>query len=367
MVDLAPPDPGELEVSLFGPGYGEGIALHLGGGRWMIVDSCVDANTNRAAPLAYLEAIGVDPAKDVSAVLATHWHDDHVRGLGEVLDACETATFFCSVALRSDEFLELTQAKVLGAERTTSGVREFSRMLGTVRERKAAGISTAGPAFLLENTVVDRGEYCDVTALSPSSAAVERAMAAVSAMLPERRRPHLRVAAPSKNEGSVALWMSGQAGCALLAADLEREVSDDRGWGAVLALSPAATGRAGLANVAHHGSESSHDQRAWDELLEGEPQAFLTPWSRGARTLPTETDRDRLKGLAPDAVQVGRHGGKPKDRYDPPVERVLKEVSETRRVALGRIGHARARCSPDDDGHWRMERVAEAFSLADAG
>jgi hypothetical protein len=364
-VDLAPPDRDELEISLFGPGYGESLVLHLGDGRWMIVDSCLDPKSGRAAALDYLEAVGVDLARNVPMVLATHWHDDHVRGLGEVVEACEGTRFLCSSALHCGEFLELTQSNVLGAERTTSGVREFARILEVLRERKGAGRTNAGPAFVLENTIVDRSSHCEVMALSPSSAAIERAMSAIASMLPEQRRPHLRVGAPSKNEGSIALWMSGPVGRALLAADVEREAADDRGWGAVLALSPAAAGRAGIAKVSHHGSESGHDQRIWDELLEAEPQAFLTPWSRGSRSLPTAEDRGRITALAPDAVQVGRAVGKPK-RYDAAVERVLKEVTESRRMAIGRMGHARARCKPSDGGSWRIELVTESCLLSEA-
>lgn len=364
-MDQAPPDPDELEISVFGPGYGESLVLHLGDGRWMVVDSCLDPESGRAATLDYLERIGVDPARDVAMVLATHWHDDHVRGLGEVAEVCRGARFLCSSALHSDEFLALTQSNVLGAERTTSGVREFARILEVLKERKGAGHTNAGPAFVLENTIVDRSSHCEVTALSPSSAAIERAMSAIASMLPEQRRPHLRIGAPSKNEGSVALWVSGRAGRALLAADVEREAADDRGWGAVLALSPATSGRAGILKVPHHGSESGHDQRIWDELLEADPQAFLTPWSRGSRSLPTTEDRDRIAALAPDAVQVGRATGKPK-RYDTAVERVLKEVSKSRRTAIGRMGHARARRKPSDEGSWRVDLLTHSCLLSEA-
>jgi hypothetical protein len=44
MSDLAasrqtPPRPDELELSLFGSGIGESLAVHLGNGEWAIVDS----------------------------------------------------------------------------------------------------------------------------------------------------------------------------------------------------------------------------------------------------------------------------------------------------------------------------------------
>ena len=41
----APPRTDELEVSLFGPGVGECVIVHLGAGEWMVVDSCLDPAT----------------------------------------------------------------------------------------------------------------------------------------------------------------------------------------------------------------------------------------------------------------------------------------------------------------------------------
>jgi hypothetical protein len=365
LIDLDAPKPDELEISLFGPGYGESVALHLGGGRWMIVDSCVDAESGRAAVLTYLEQIGVNCATQVALVLATHWHDDHVRGLSEVVQTCEKSRFLCSAALQNGEFLALTQSAVLGAERTTSGVREFARVLEILRERKRAGHLQSGPLFASENMIVEEADLCDVRALSPSSAAIERAMAGIAGMLPEQRRPHLRVAAPSPNEGSVALWVKGASGAALLAADVECQATDDRGWGAIFALSPARSGKAGLVKVPHHGSENAHDDRMWRDLLADNPSAMLTPWSRGARILPSDSDRGRIIRLAPAAVLVGHRGPRPK-RYEPAVERTLKEVTQSRHIALGRVGHARARCGPSDGGSWRVVPIAESVLLSDA-
>lgn len=362
--DAGPPRADELEVSLFGPGYGESLAVHLGESQWMIVDSCVDAS-GRPPSLAYLESLGVDCAADVAAVVATHWHDDHVRGLADVLEACERARFLCPVALSSKEFLKLTQANPAGADRTTSGVRELGRALDIARARKKRGRPQAGPVLVAENQVIYEGGQCDVRALSPSSAATETALRAIAELLPAELRPHLRVVPPKQNECSVALWLRGDAGSALLAADVERQTTDDRGWGAVVALAPARSGRASLVKVPHHGSETAHDARMWDELLSLEPSAMLTPWSLGGRSLPSRSDRERIAVLAPDARLVGNVGVKPK-RYDGAVERTLKEAALSRETALGRMGHTRARCDPARPGEWRVEAVANSTLLSQA-
>lgn len=97
------PESHQFEVSLFGPGVGESVVVHLGSNNWIIVDSCKTAH-HQAAALEYLDGLGVDLSNDVKAVVATHWHNDHVRGLDETFTRCSSAKFICSSALLTDEF-----------------------------------------------------------------------------------------------------------------------------------------------------------------------------------------------------------------------------------------------------------------------
>lgn len=75
MSDLAasrqtPPRPDELELSLFGSGIGESLAIHLGNGEWAIVDSCL-GDRRRAVALSYLESLAIDIATQVKLVVIT--------------------------------------------------------------------------------------------------------------------------------------------------------------------------------------------------------------------------------------------------------------------------------------------------------
>ena len=44
-----PPASDEVELSLFGPGYGEAIAVHVGDGKWILIDSCKEKGTKDPA------------------------------------------------------------------------------------------------------------------------------------------------------------------------------------------------------------------------------------------------------------------------------------------------------------------------------
>ena len=135
---FAPPNDYEIELSLFGYGYGESILIHIGDKRWVIIDSCINPLTNRSLPLEYLENIGVNPRKNVKQIILTHWHDDHCRGISEIVEICEEADFYCSAALQCEEFFNVLSAystnKSLEYE---NGVREINKVFNVLQNRKA--------------------------------------------------------------------------------------------------------------------------------------------------------------------------------------------------------------------------------------
>jgi glyoxylase-like metal-dependent hydrolase (beta-lactamase superfamily II) len=83
--------------------------------------------------LEYFQSIGVG-LSEVRWLLASHWHDDHVAGLGHLTTRCESAKVYMSEALRAEEFVAL--AKVEVDERPgglSSGVAEMSDVLSALR------------------------------------------------------------------------------------------------------------------------------------------------------------------------------------------------------------------------------------------
>ena len=93
---FTPPAIDEIEVTLLGgvTGFGECILVHIGNGDWICVDCCININTGNCIPLEYLNEIGVNVSNHLLYIICTHWHDDHIKGLSQLISACSSNTKF---------------------------------------------------------------------------------------------------------------------------------------------------------------------------------------------------------------------------------------------------------------------------------
>lgn len=303
-MDLTPPAHDEIEVSLFGPGYGECVLAHLGAGEWLVVDSCVDQRSQRQPALAYLDAIGVDPGTAVVAVVASHWHTDHVRGISEVVADCVSAEFWVSEALSSSELLLMTRR--FGKDRASkhNPFREFYAVAERLHVRREAGetappVAVAGARTLLwRRPVGDRDPGCEVLALSPSPTSVQRAWEVLADMLPAASdEVPYDLDEPTPNEAAVALLVQVGDARVLLGSDLENSADSERGWSAVLGDPTRPPGSAASFKVPHHGSANAHHDGVWSDMLSPRAWAVLTPFRRGRTPLPRPADLQRLQSL----------------------------------------------------------------------
>ena len=124
-----PPDSDQFELTLFGPGYGECAVVHVGANRWIVVDSCLDTTTRKPAVLEYFNAIGISAQEAVRLIVISHWHDDHVRGLSDIVSSCPNALVCCSLALTKNEFLAyILNYENIMTQTTSSGVSEIKKL-----------------------------------------------------------------------------------------------------------------------------------------------------------------------------------------------------------------------------------------------
>ena len=347
-----PPGPEQFEVTLLGPGYGESIVLHVGEGSWIIVDSCIDASGS-ARPLQYLESIGVDPTGAVRLVVATHWHDDHIRGMAAVVKACPRADFCCATALCDREFLTVVDAlhrRPLTRDRT--GVREMHDVLSHLH---AAG---TGPTFASANRRIYAANECEVWSLSPSDSSFETFLASVGEMLPAQGATTTRVPDLRPNDIAVALWIRVGDAAALLGSDLER-----KGWFEILRSTARPTDKATVFKVSHHGSQDADVPDVWTTMLSPQPHAVLTPWRLGGHSLPRDTDAKRIVSRTPNAYITTRSPTRAGKRRDRAVTRTLRESGVVFRRAALSTGTVRLRAVVGSLASWSVETFGEACRL----
>jgi len=333
-------------MTVFGPGVGECIVLHLGGGDWIVIDSCRSPVGDEPAALAYLRSIGVDPRESVRRIVATHWHDDHIQGLAALVRECSNAQLVMSNALSAEHFFQMllevdAQNRLV---KHNSSASEFAEILDLL-ESRARGRYLVGPSMYADDGKrIFRGGYggiAEMWALSPSAATVTNARAnPVGRLLTGGECKRFKSLSP--NDLSVAILVRAGSYDLLLGADLENTASPEFGWKAVLRSAARPATQAGAFKVAHHGSANADHDEIWSQMLVKEPIAVVTPFAKLAEPLPRRTDVRRIKGRTsglycttwPPSKKPPRRRG---------VDGIVRGATKRRRAVNPRSGHIRLR------------------------
>lgn len=351
-----------IEISLIGPGYGESIVIHVGDGEWIIVDSCIDSSSRSrdgSSAVAYLTELGVDLSVQVSHVIATHWHDDHIGGLSEVVSRCESANFCCAMALRRQEFLGFAavyaQADIA---LSASSTREIVKTLDILKERKRH------PKFLLTDTLVQKTHNdIEVFALSPSNERITNFLSRLAEKMPQLGSTRMHMSDMRPNDISVVLLINLGNDAILLGADLEETTGG--GWSAVVNHSQSIKNiKSSVYKVSHHGSKTGDSTDIWEKLLIPTPFAILTPFSRGSNPLPSKEDIVRILRHTSEAYSSARLSSTAPAKRDASVEKTIRHYGWKIRNAYPKQGHLRLRrplANPKSD--WTIELLGNATRL----
>ena len=353
----SPPPDDEIEVSLFGPGYGECALIHVGDQRWVVVDSCLDPDGQPAA-LSYLNQLGSDPADSVCLIVTTHWHDDHIRGMAQVVETCANANFCCANAFTQREFLSAVGAlESRPATPEGSGVRELFNVLDSLNSRSVT------PLYASLNRLIYQRDGCAIWTLSPSDAMYQTFLRKIHELLPAVNEPKRRIPSLEPNDASVVLLIDIGGTAILLGGDLETQ-----GWLGILDNDTQPSTRASVFKVPHHGSENAHVCRVWEEMLERNPIAILTPWRRGGRSIPTSQGIDRILSHTDRAYITASPqtltGGSLR-RRDRMVQRTIRESGVTITNVSPATGMVRLRRKMTLPAEWQVETIGEGCDLLD--
>lgn len=351
-----------IEVSIFGPGKGESVLIHLGNDDWVIIDSC--RKNGVIPPLAYLRQIGVDLSTRVRLLVVTHAHDDHFAGAAEIFEECRAATLVCSAAATADEIVALIRLEKRNPHFRASVLKEFSELHRLIKERPR--IDGRKPLrFASDLKELLRLESSDrpsavVTALSPSDEAISRSREALAAEFQSvRDRP--RAVSIDPNELSVAVWVTVADKTLLLGADLEVG-PEGCGWKAILSTFRPSV-KASLFKVPHHGSVHAHHDGVWESLLEGDPLALLAPYRSCSVPRPAPDDVRRICGLTTSAFISASAKVPVASNATRREFAALGPLAKNPREPTGTPGQVRARSAIGKPG-WTVELVPPARALA---
>lgn len=369
-----PPGPDVLEISLFGPGYGEAIVIHLGGYHWLTVDSCVEPTSREPAALHYLRSMNIDVAEHVKLIVATHWHDDHIRGISKLVQECPSANVVISSALLQKEFLKLAALYRGALVMKSSGIDEFGELFSILAGRRSKFTKVGAPIHALVDRLLfqatleidTRAFNANVYALSPSDAEILLAKMQFAAVAPDEQSERNRLPTPTQNHASTVLWCEVGEHILLLGADLEDLKDAERGWSAILDKSQVISGKqASVFKVSHHGAASGHSLRVWTDLLKSQPHAILTPYNRGARPLPSPSDASRITGLTNHSYITSSPTQRRHKWRDTVVRQEVSQATRQIYDVHSTWGHVRLRCPIGvQPSNWQVELFGSASALS---
>ncbi len=356
-----PPADGEVELTILGPGRGESCLVHVGRGEWLVVDSCVNESGQPAA-LAYLDSLGVPPSA-VRWIVATHWHDDHVRGLANLVETCSAAKVIHSAALESDEFRILAAVGAESMVEGPSGVKELWRTWHHLADSGRSAPELARADYRVHHRKSGSAPECEIWALSPSGTALSLAVSEFSSLLASEGQPKRAVPRPKRNPSSVVVWVRVGAAVVLLGADLERSSDPSQGWQGIVGSTGRQTEKGHVVKVPHHGSEDAHDPAMWTDLLHPQPLAALTPFRQGNVALPRDADGTRIAQLASDAWLTHDTGPARAARRSRTVEKTIGEVTKRIERVSVNPGRVTFRCLAGDPSDWAVDAPSPAVRL----
>lgn len=115
------------------------------------------------------------------------------------------------------------------------------------------------------------------------------------------------------------------------------------GWAAIVSSTQRPQGTAQLIKVPHHGSPDADFPPVWSSMLVDDPIALVTPFAGGTNPRPAASDVSRLKERTDELYATGPARGRTPERRDHTVEKTMNQVARSRRVRIGRMGHAQVR------------------------
>ncbi len=294
-----PPKTSEIEISVFGRGYGECIVLHCGNNEFIVVDSFINAYTKNPICLDYLSSMGI-PSTSIKRVVVTHWHKDHIEGIDKVLEqSSPDAKIVLSPIIREEKFHEYLQLGISEGNESTS---VFAKVYDYIEKTGGQNVVLATQhARIYCNEKMNNAE---IHTLSPQDSDLFKFLKNI--ILPAPNQP-TSYSLPDDNLLSLVLLLKKDSEGILMGGDLESTGTKNMDWDAVVENYEHTNTYPSIFKLPHHGSWTGHNDRVWKEILSEFPISIATAFNKGKK-LPMPNDIERIKKFSKSLYVVGNKG-----------------------------------------------------------
>lgn len=364
MPEFDHPENDVIQISLFGGNaYGESILIHVYNDFWILVDSCINPSTKEPLTLEYLKKISPDFHKKIKIACATHWHDDHIKGLAEIIRKSQLCdSLFLSNALTAQEFIELTQCDE-NLRFENSGIKEFNRIMKILDERNLVFKKSIEDRVLFKSS---EGEIpVEIVSLSPSDKSCQETLEFFAMQLKRQYEDsNFVIEKQHQNHNSVVLLINIDNTSLLLGADLEVTGDSQTGWEAVLNSQTCKSSTRNIVyKVPHHGSSNGYHLDIWNNLLYENVYAILTPWKLGRKYLPTNDDKERILNHTSNAFITSQIPPLKLKKRDKKVYKITNDLDIQIAELPFSYGHIRLRKKISDE-NWTVDLFEKAIDLS---
>lgn len=287
-----------VTIHIFGAAKGESIVLELPGGGWGVVD-CYARSLNDPATnptIVFLRERGV---RELEFLCLTHPHDDHFRGMSQILEEFPVDYFWHFGAQSAAHFKQLVdyirfEGESEGTEDARERGPEFQRIWSLVEQQRSAGttrLKASSPMSLLYPVPGDLEAPFRIFGLAPSGNQASRYMRVYSTCFDESGRFKPKIAQVDHNVISVALLLVYGTTRIILGGDVKEE-----GWLDALEEVGGRELAAHLVKVSHHGSTNGYCDGLWQHFASTGsvgPHAIVTSYL--AQGLPRRKALDQIR------------------------------------------------------------------------
>lgn len=354
-----------VNVIVFGPGFGESIALYVPHLGWGVIDSCTYKKSNISLNPA-LEFLKTQNVSSLAFIVLTHPHRDHFQGLSQIIDhflgRIKRICYYSGEGMR--EYRLFLAKKHLLRE---PGLVELASIFKKFEQAKKAG---AHILKISEKTeILRRARYgsneVEIIALSPSAESITRYIQRLHKAIPrEDGDPTGELADADHNLLSSAIFCRVGDACLMLGSDLENGKTENMGWRGVM-LNPDSLDLASqFVKVPHHGSENAFYEPVWGVFsINTAPVSVITPFERMLDPLPRAEVVEKISKLSSmTAITARTRTARPEKIYSQRIVRNLYGVKEWKYVVKpDQIGCVRVSLPPISGAVSCMDIVRPAY------